>query len=106
MAWTKADPSLTHELALQIGVFCAGLFIACMFCHGELARQKPAPMYLTRFYLMISLGGAGGGALWVRGAACSARQFRAHWRSRPVRAAAPLAGATIASRVHRPRSRG
>jgi len=63
MAWTKADPSLTHELSLQIGVFCAGLFIACMFCHGELARQKPAPQYLTRFYLMISLGGAGGAVL-------------------------------------------
>ena len=63
MAWTLADPKLTHELALQLGVFCAGLFIACMFCHGELARLKPAPRYLTRFYLMISLGGAAGSAL-------------------------------------------
>ena len=63
MAWTKADPKFTHELPLQIGVFCAGLFIACMFCHGELARLKPAPKYLTRFYLMISLGGAGGAVL-------------------------------------------
>ena len=58
MAWTLADQELTHELQLQIGVFCAGLFVACMFCHGELARLKPAPRYLTRFYLMISLGGA------------------------------------------------
>jgi hypothetical protein len=58
MAWTQADPSLTHELAIQIGVFCVGLFLACMFCHGELVRLKPAPRYLTRFYLMISLGGA------------------------------------------------
>ena len=63
MAWTKADPSLTFELILQIGVFCAGLFVACMFCHGELARLKPVPKYLTRFYLMISLGGAGGSVL-------------------------------------------
>ena len=63
MAWTLADPKLTHELALQIGVFCAGLFLACMFCHGELVRLKPAPKYLTRFYLMISLGGAGGSVL-------------------------------------------
>ena len=43
MAWTLADPKLTHELQLQIGVFCAGLFLACMFCHGELVRLKPAP---------------------------------------------------------------
>ncbi len=63
MAWTLADPKLTHELAIQLGVFCAGLFIACMFCHGELARLKPLPRYLTRFYLMISLGGAIGSAL-------------------------------------------
>ena len=63
MAWTLADPALTHELALQIGVFLGGLFLACMFCHGELARLKPAPRYLTRFYLMISLGGAIGSAL-------------------------------------------
>jgi SAM-dependent methyltransferase len=34
-----------------------------MFCHGELVRLKPAPRYLTRFYLMISLGGALGAAL-------------------------------------------
>jgi hypothetical protein len=63
MAWTLADPKLTHELALQVGVFCAGLFLACMFCHGELVRLKPAPRHLTRFYLMVSLGGAVGSAL-------------------------------------------
>jgi len=58
MAWTLADPRLTHELALQLDVFCAGFFLACMFCHGELVTCKPAPRYLTRFYLMIALGGA------------------------------------------------
>jgi len=63
MGWTLADRDLTHRLALQIGVFCIGLFIACMFCHGELARMKPAPRYLTRFYLMISAGGAAGSVL-------------------------------------------
>ena len=34
-----------------------------MFCHGELARLKPDPAHLTRFYLMISLGGALGAVL-------------------------------------------
>jgi len=63
MGWTLADASLTHDLALQIGIFCGGLFLACMFCHGELVRLKPAPKYLTRFYLMVSLGGAAGSAL-------------------------------------------
>ena len=40
MAWTLADPRLTHELEIQLGVFCVGLFLACMFCHGELARLQ------------------------------------------------------------------
>jgi len=63
MAWTLADPAFTYALALHLGVFCTGLFVACMFCHGELVRSKPAPKYLTRFYLMIALGGAGGSVL-------------------------------------------
>ena len=29
--------------ALQLGVFLPGLFIGCMFCHGELYRLRPAP---------------------------------------------------------------
>jgi len=63
MAFTLADAELEHRLGLQIGVFCIGLFVACMFCHGELARLKPAPRHLTRFYLMLSLGGAVGAVL-------------------------------------------
>ena len=63
MAWSIADPTVTHDLTIQLSVFAAGLFVACMFCHGELARLKPAPAYLTRFYLMVSVGGAVGSAL-------------------------------------------
>ena len=63
MAWALADPAYTHQLALQVGVFCTGLFLTCMFCHGELVRLKPAPRYLTRFYLMVSAGGAVGSVL-------------------------------------------
>lgn len=63
MGWTLASRELTHRLELQIAVFCLGLFVACMFCHGELARLKPSPRYLTRFYLMVSAGGALGSAL-------------------------------------------
>ena len=63
MGWTLASRGLTHRLELQIAVFCIGLFIACMFCHGELARLKPSARYLTRFYLMVSAGGALGSTL-------------------------------------------
>jgi hypothetical protein len=41
--------------------FVAALFIACMVCHGELARLKPHPRHLTGFYVIVSLGGAMGG---------------------------------------------
>jgi len=46
---------------LQIPLFCIGLFVCCMVCHGELAGLKPEPRHLTSFYLMIALGGALGG---------------------------------------------
>jgi hypothetical protein len=49
------------ELAKQVTVYCGGLFICCMVCHGELYRLKPDPRHLTRFYLLIAAGGALGG---------------------------------------------
>src|SRR4029077_686573 len=49
------------DIRWLIVLYSAGLFAACMFCHGELAAMRPAPRYLTRFYLMISIGGAAGG---------------------------------------------
>ncbi len=52
------DPSFTESVQVSVPLFCAGLFLCCLFCHGELAHRRPAPRYLTSFYLMISLGGA------------------------------------------------
>ena len=51
------------HIKVTIPVFAAGLFVCCMMCHGELALRKPAPQYLTLFYMMVSLGGALGGTL-------------------------------------------
>jgi hypothetical protein len=45
----------------MIVLYSTILFVCCMVCHGELARLKPHPRYLTHFYLMISAGGAVGG---------------------------------------------
>lgn len=44
-----------------VPALCAALFICCMVCHGELARRRPHPRFLTQFYLMVSVGGAVGG---------------------------------------------
>lgn len=48
--------------AIQVSwpIFLAGLFICCMFCHGELNRLRPHASNLTLFYVMIAVGGAGG----------------------------------------------
>jgi hypothetical protein len=59
MAWFV--PSLDLKTAAPL--YLIGMFVACMFCHGELARLKPDPAHLTRFYLMMSLGGALGAVL-------------------------------------------
>ncbi|HEY3474520.1 MAG TPA: fused MFS/spermidine synthase [Anaerolineales bacterium] len=45
----------------QILAYCSLLFAACMLCHGELYLLRPSARYLTRYYLMISIGGALGG---------------------------------------------
>jgi hypothetical protein len=52
-------------LPIQVGIplFLMGLFTCSMVCHGELARLKPHPRYLTHFYLTIAAGGAAGGLL-------------------------------------------
>jgi SAM-dependent methyltransferase len=60
MAYALAPPFTSLPIKVLIPLFCCGLFLCCMFCHGELARLKPDPAHLTTFYLMCSVGGAVG----------------------------------------------
>ncbi len=61
--WPGGDSDDTLAIGWQILILCAVLGAACLFCHGTLARTRPAPAHLTRFYLTISLGGALGSIL-------------------------------------------
>jgi hypothetical protein len=61
MAYMIFADSGNLQIKKLIPGFAAALFVCCMMCHGELARRRPAPQYLTIFYLTISLGGAIGG---------------------------------------------
>ncbi|MFZ2541287.1 MAG: fused MFS/spermidine synthase, partial [Gallionella sp.] len=61
MAWGITANYGFLAINIAIPLYCAGLFLVCMFCHGELAATKPVPHYLTRYYLILSLGGAVGG---------------------------------------------
>jgi len=59
--WLMALPAWKTPLKLQIAFHCTLLFIACMICHGEVARLRPHARYLTGYYLAIAAGGAIGG---------------------------------------------
>ncbi|SDO46128.1 hypothetical protein SAMN05216303_1011467 [Rhodoferax sp. OV413] len=53
--------SIGYGLATGVPLYVVGLFVLCMFLHGEMAAMRPGHAYLTRFYLLLSLGGALGG---------------------------------------------
>ncbi|MEM7205184.1 MAG: fused MFS/spermidine synthase [Planctomycetota bacterium] len=55
-------------LVAQVSAYGVALLAACMVCHGELYRARPAAQHLTAFYLMLALGGALGGAFVALGA--------------------------------------
>ncbi len=66
--WALAQSENNGDIKKMIPALCASLFVACMFCHGELAKHKPHPRYLTQFYLTVSAGGALGGLFVALGA--------------------------------------
>ena len=86
MAYRMWGYSKAIEIKVVIALFGLALFVCCMVCHGELARLKPHPRYLTGFYVTIS---------WAaRSAACSSVSWpltcsthttnsRSAWRSAP-----------------------
>ncbi len=56
-----ASVAVGMSLWTQLAVYLAGLFAACMVCHGELVRSRPSPLYLTEFYVIVAAGGVLGG---------------------------------------------
>jgi SAM-dependent methyltransferase len=58
MAYALSPAMGALPLPLLATLYCGGLFLCCMFCHGELVRLKPHPSHLTSFYLTIATGSA------------------------------------------------
>jgi spermidine synthase len=64
----------------QAAVYCGGLFVCAMVCHGELYRLRPLSTHLTEFYLWIAAGGALGGLLVaVLAPLCFSSYYELHW---------------------------
>lgn len=62
LAYLYTQRLANWPIQFSIPLYLGSLFIICMACHGELVLRRPAGPYLTRFYLLISLGGVLGGA--------------------------------------------
>jgi hypothetical protein len=58
LAYLDPEIGLRWKYALHLGVFTS----TALVLHGELVASRPAPKYLTEFYLWMALGGALGGA--------------------------------------------
>jgi hypothetical protein len=56
-----AGPLANSSISVTVPTLLGALFVCCMACHGEVARLRPDPAYLTGFYLCISAGGVIGG---------------------------------------------
>jgi hypothetical protein len=50
-----------HSMLRMASIHLLTFFCAAMVCHGELARLRPAPVFLTQYYFWLSLGGVLGG---------------------------------------------
>src|SRR5262249_55176167 len=57
----SAVSNLGWEQWLKFLVHTCSFFATALMCHGELARDRPPPQYLTEFYLWMSVGGVLGG---------------------------------------------
>jgi hypothetical protein len=65
--WIVGEDSST-PVPYQVAALLAAFGAACMVCHGELARLRPAVRALTAFYVAIAVGGSLGGAAVALGA--------------------------------------
>lgn len=58
----------SFSVVVELVLLCMALFLVCLYCQNRLSARRPPPgRELTKFYLMISLGGFLGGIVtsWV-----------------------------------------
>lgn len=75
-AWGLGADRINYDYIVLLGLYAGGLFAICMAVHGELAADRPHPAWLTRYYLVLALGGACGGLM---AALLAPALFRGPW---------------------------
>jgi hypothetical protein len=63
MGYLLFDIRKVFAIEIALPVFLGGLFLTCLFLHGELYARRPEAENLTQFYLCIAAGAAAGSAL-------------------------------------------
>ncbi len=63
LGYSIYNVNAVEALQISIPILLLGLFVCCMFCHGELNRLRPPAGNLTTFYLVLAAGGAAGAIL-------------------------------------------
>lgn len=79
VACATVSVSVALSVWIQLTIYLLALFAVCMLCNGELAFNRPAPRYLTLFYLTIAAGGALGGVFAALVAPRIFTQFSEYW---------------------------
>jgi hypothetical protein len=60
LGYSVYDINAVLAVQVSVPILLAGLFICCLFCHGELYRLRPPAGSLATFYLIVAAGGAAG----------------------------------------------
>jgi MFS family permease len=60
MAYVLRDIRTQLPIAVSVPLFLIGLFVICLFLHGELYARRPITTGMTRFYLVAAAGSAAG----------------------------------------------
>ncbi len=60
LAYAIFNINAVEAIEISLPIFLLGLFVCCMFCHGELNRLRPGAYGVTGFYLTLAAGAAVG----------------------------------------------
>jgi hypothetical protein len=63
LAFALLFGNFVQSIFAQIVIHLSVFFVCTLMCHGELARRRPPPRFLTGYYMWLSFGGMLGGIL-------------------------------------------